>query len=200
MILASGMRRLLTILLSSTTKELVQLGAGVAAVIGGVLAVVTFALSSGGKTAPPPTPVATAVVEAAATVAPTQTSLPTTTTVAPTPTGVASAILDVQFGTVQDKSNGLPGGPTVRSGDSIEACAGTELLGWIRHAYATGTHLKGTWSSRGVALYTNDVSADSQYPTVFFSVFVKQPGIYTLDFQANDGAPVSWSVDVTCKS
>jgi hypothetical protein len=162
--------------LRSLTKEHVQVAAGLATVLGGIIGAVTFfgGLAGGGAG----TPASAAVTQVA---------------------GVQGEFLKVQFGAVQDPSTLLPGGPTVGPDGELQVCAGQDLFAWVEHTYKNGTVLQGVMSNRDGVIFRADVPVDERASNFWISARVSTPGIHTLNLKVlGTDESVSWKVNVVC--
>jgi hypothetical protein len=157
----------------SLSKETVQVAAGLATVLGGFIAAVTFfggLVGGGGSDA--------------------QTA---------SPTAVAGEFLRVRFGTVQDQATLLPGGPTSDPDGDVRVCPSETLYAWVEHTYKDGAVLEGALSNRDGILFRSDVPVDERASNFWISARVTDPGIHTLTLKPTGATQAeSWRVNVTC--
>jgi hypothetical protein len=153
------------------TKDNVQLAAGLATVVGGIIAALTFfgGLLDGGSDSPSAFP------------------------------GATGEFLRVRFGAAQDPATLLPGGPTTAPDGDIRICAAETLYAWVEHTYKNGTVLEGALSNRDGIIFRQDVPVDERASNFWISARVTAPGIHTLTLKPTGAsASQSWNVNVTC--
>ena len=154
-------------------KESVQIGAGLATVLAGILALVTFATdvfdSGDGASQPAVTRETT------------------------------GEFLRVQFGTEQDPATRLAIGDTVGPDEDLAACAGETLYAWVEHSFRNGDVINGRLSSRAGTLFSDTVPVDERAPNFWIGARVSNTGIHTLAVSLEGGdVRAEWSVNVTC--
>jgi hypothetical protein len=154
------------------SKDNVQLAAGLATVLGGIIAAITFfggVVGTGGDSESAP------------------------------PTAVRGEFLRVRFGAVQDPTSLLPGGPTVDPDGDIGICNSETLYAWVEHTYKNGTVLEGAVSNRDGIVFRSDVPVDERASNFWIGARVTTPGIHTLTLKPTGATnSQSWKVNVTC--
>jgi hypothetical protein len=154
------------------TKDNVQLAAGLATVVGGLIAALTFfgGLVGGGSDSP-----------------------------SAAPSSTTGEFLQVRFGATQDPITFLPSGTTTAPDGDIRLCPAETLYAWVEHTYKNGTTLEGALSNRDGIIFRQDVPVDERASNFWISARVTTPGIHTLTLKpTGTSASQSWKVNVTC--
>lgn len=193
------MRSFLKSLTLANVKDYVSIGAGLAAILGGLITGGALFFSGGGAS-PEPTPVPSIVLAGATSASgqlPSPTLEPTPNpTDTPTPSG---EFLRVQFGNQQDPRTLLPAGETVSPDDDIEVCAGDYLFAWVYHSFEPGTVIDARFSDRAGVLFSPSITVERDRLYVWVSVRIAETGEHTLAVSQQDGTQrAEWSVNVTC--